>query len=96
MRGRRKAWGARKACRGAGECVAKEGVTNLTQVAIGETRIITDLDTRDEAVNDFLLRLGCYRGERITLLNRTKHMCTVVIKNSRYSIDTAIARSIIV
>lgn len=76
---------------------SKSGVgMNLMEAKAGETHTILDLDTAEEEMNNFLLRLGCYRGERITLLAKTKHMCTVVIKNGRYSIDAALARSIIV
>lgn len=69
---------------------------NLMEARPGETHTILALDTEDDEVNNFLLRLGCYRGERITLIAKSKHMCTVVIKNCRYSIDAALARSIVV
>ncbi len=69
---------------------------NLMEAEAGETHTIVELDTEEEDMNAFLVRLGCYRGEKITLLAKTKHMCTIVIKDGRYSIDSALARSIIV
>ncbi len=76
--------------------VTSKATMKLTEAKVGQTLIITDLDTQEEEMNDFLLRLGFYPGERITLINKNKHMCTVVIKNSRYSIDSELARSIVV
>lgn len=67
---------------------------DLLDGEVGHTYVISHLDTSDAEVNIFLLRLGCYEGEPITLISKTRRMYTVVIKNSRYTIDSALARAI--
>ena len=62
----------------------------------GETYVIRAIDTDDEDMNSFLFRLGCYSGEPVTLLNKQKKSCIIVIKDSRYSIDNLLAESILI
>lgn len=69
---------------------------NLLEGNVGETYMVKDIDTADEEMNGFLFRLGCYSGEPITLMSKKKKGCIVVIKDSRYSIDNALAEAIII
>lgn len=57
--------------------------------------IIRDIETNDEELNAFLFSLGCYSGEPITVISRLKGGCIVSIKDSRYSIDNALAEAIL-
>ncbi len=68
---------------------------NLLQVDPG-TYTVKKIDTSDEDMNSFLFRLGCYSGERITVISRKKNSCIVVIKDGRYSLDAMLANAIIV
>ena len=69
---------------------------NLAEANIGEECIIKDVVTDDEELNTFLFSLGCYSGEPITVVSRKKRNCVVVIKDARYSIDTELAKSILI
>ena len=69
---------------------------NLTVAQEGKEYIIRNINTQDEELNSFLFSLGCYSGEPITVVTRRKHSCTVSIKDGRYSIDSQLAKAIIV
>lgn len=67
---------------------------NLTTAVEGKEYIIKDIVTNDEELDEFLFSLGCYSGEPITVVSRKKKTCVVSIKDSRYSIDNALAAAI--
>ncbi len=67
---------------------------NLTTAVEGKEYIIKDIFTDDEELDSFLFSLGCYSGEPITVVSRKKKTCVVSIKDSRYSIDSALAAAI--
>ena len=69
---------------------------NLREVEEGKEYIISRITTDDEELDSFLFSLGCYTGEAITVVRRTKHGCVVAIKDGRYSIDNQLAEAIIV
>ena len=62
----------------------------------GEEYIIKSIQTGDDELESFLFSLGCYCGEPITVISRTKSNCTVSIKDGRYNIDKALANAITV
>lgn len=67
---------------------------DLTTAIEGKEYIIKDIVTNDEELDEFLFSLGCYSGEPITVVSRKKKTCVVSIKDSRYSIDSALAAAI--
>lgn len=67
---------------------------NLTEANLGEEYIVRDIVTDDEELNAFLFSLGCYSGEPITVIDRTKKNCVVSIKDARYNIDNELANAI--
>ncbi len=69
---------------------------NLLEVNEGQEYIIKSIQTDDEELNSFLFSLGCYSGEKITVIAFRKGGCTVSIKDGRYSIDNQLAEAIIV
>ena len=69
---------------------------NLTEVIEGKEYIIDKIDTEDDELDAFLFSLGCFSGEPITVVSRKKKMCTVSIKDGRYSIDSRLAAAITV
>ncbi len=69
---------------------------NLLEVSTGQECIIKSIETNDEELNAFLFSLGCYSGEKITVINFRKGGCTVSIKDARYNIDNQLAEAIIV
>ena len=69
---------------------------NLFDGEKGKSYIISDIKTDDNDLKSFLFSLGCYSGENITIINKKKSGLTVVIKDGRYSIDSQLAKTIII
>lgn len=69
---------------------------NLSVAQEGKEYIISAVETDDEELNAFLFSLGCYSGERITVVTRRKGGCVVSIKDGRYNIDKQLAEAITV
>ena len=69
---------------------------SLLNANIGEEYIVRDSRTDDEDLNSFLFSLGCYSGEPITVISRTRGGCKVSIKDGRYTIDSGLAGAILV
>ncbi|HIT79075.1 MAG TPA: FeoA domain-containing protein, partial [Candidatus Faecivivens stercorigallinarum] len=44
----------------------------------------------------FLFSLGCFAGEKITVVSRRKGGCVVSIKDGRYNIDNQLADAILI
>lgn len=68
----------------------------LTAGDLATNYIIDEVKTNDEELDDFLFTLGCFKGERITIVSRVGNSLVVAIKDGRYNIDTNIADAIIV
>lgn len=69
---------------------------NLSNVIEGKEYKIATIETNDEELDAFLFSLGCYSGEAITVVSRTKSTCVVSIKDARYTIDNQLAEVITV
>ena len=69
---------------------------NLWTAQEGKEYIIQRIETDDEELNAFLFSLGCYSGEPITVVSRRRGSCVVSVKDGRYSIDSELAKAIIV
>jgi len=69
---------------------------NLRSAKEGSEYIIQRIETDDEELNAFLFSLGCYSGEKITVVSRRRSGCVISIKDGRYSIDNQLAEAIIV
>ena len=67
---------------------------NLTTAELGNEYIIQSVDVEDEELNSFLFSLGCYSGEPITVVSRRKKSCVISLKDSRYNIDSQLAKAI--
>ena len=67
---------------------------NLRQAEVEKDYIISSIETNDEELNAFLFSLGCYSGEKITVVSHLKGCCVVSIKDARYSIDNQLAEAI--
>ena len=67
---------------------------NLLLSEVGREYIIQAIKTDDEELDAFLLSLGCYSGEPITVISRRRGGCIVSIKDGRYSIDNHLAAAI--
>lgn len=69
---------------------------SLNNALEGKEYTIRQIDTNDEELNAFLFSLGCYSGEKITVVSRLKNGCVVSIKDGRYNIDRQLASAIVV
>ncbi len=69
---------------------------NLKDAIEGKEYVITSINTEDEELDAFLFSLGCYSGEKITVVSHKKGGCTVSIKDARYSIDNQLAEAILI
>ena len=69
---------------------------NLNNAEAGKEYVIRAVEVEDQELNSFLFSLGCYSGEYITVVYRHKSHCVVSIKDGRYSIDSQLAKAILV
>ena len=67
---------------------------NLKEATEEREYIVKSIKTEDEDLNAFLFSLGCYKGEKITVISHLKGGAIVSIKDGRYSIDNALAKAI--
>ncbi len=74
----------------------REVVSNLSGADIDHTYEIKSITTDDKEMENFLFSLGCFEGERITLISVLADNYIVNIKDARYCIDTDLARSILI
>lgn len=68
----------------------------LKSAVEGKEYVIRGIQTEDEEMDAFLFSLGCYSGERITVVSRRKSGCVVSIKDARYNIDDQLAEAILI
>ena len=67
---------------------------NLNDAELGKEYIIADVKTDgDEEMESFLFSLGCYSGEKITVVDKKRNL-VVSIKDARYNIDPELAAAI--
>lgn len=67
---------------------------NLRDAIEGKEYVISSIVTDDEEMDAFLFSLGCYAGQRITVVSRLRGSCVVAIKDGRYNIDNQLAEAI--
>ena len=56
--------------------------------------VIKNIVTEDEELDAFLFSLGCYAGEKITVISHLKGGCVVSIKDGRYTFDKNLCKAI--
>ena len=69
---------------------------NLRNAEEGKEYIISRIETDDEELDAFLFSLGCYSGEKITVVRRMKSGLIVAITDARYNIDNQLAEAILI
>ena len=66
----------------------------LNNAELGKEYRIDAVNTEgDEEMESFLFSLGCYSGEKITVVNKKRNL-VVAIKDARYNIDPELADAI--
>lgn len=71
-------------------------IMTLATANVDNEYIIKQIDTDDVEMKDFLFTLGCYAGERITVISNLSENYVINVKEARYSIDIELANAIIV
>ena len=71
-------------------------IMNLSAAQEGKEYIVSRIDTDDEELDAFLFSLGCYSGEKITVVTQKRSGCVVSIKDGRYNMDNLLASAIVV
>lgn len=66
---------------------------SLTKAKIGQALIIKEVRGK-EKISKFLFSLGCYEGEKITVISKLAGNYVINVKDSRYAIDESMAKSI--
>lgn len=74
----------------------KEKAMNLCEAELGLEYLIKEVKTGDEELNSFLFSLGCYSGEKVTVVTRGKSGMVVALKDARYHIDSHLGEKILV
>jgi Fe2+ transport system protein FeoA len=58
------------------------------------TYTIESVQTDQEEMRGFLFSLGCYPGEKVTLISKMANMMVIRVNDARYSIDEQLAHAI--
>ncbi|MGI6679062.1 MAG: FeoA family protein [Dehalobacterium sp.] len=69
---------------------------NLTCAEINRPYIIKGIDTGEKEMKDFLFTLGCFDGEKITVISKLAENYIIHVKDARYSIDKDLAKRILI
>lgn len=73
-----------------------DNTIKLSLGELAESYVITDINTREKGMKEFLFTLGCYPGERIAIISHLASNLIINVKDARYSIDDDLASAIIV
>ncbi len=68
---------------------------NLSKAKLNQEYIVDEINSNDESMKEFLFSLGCYPGERVTVISKLASNYIVSVKDARYSIDEELAKCII-
>ncbi|WP_330400324.1 FeoA family protein [Tepidibacter mesophilus] len=69
---------------------------NLSEVEVNVEYIIKSIETDDEDMESFLFTLGCYEGEKVTVISVLAENYVISVKDARYSIDLELAQAILI
>ncbi|NLM21913.1 MAG: ferrous iron transport protein A [Peptococcaceae bacterium] len=68
----------------------------LAKGKINTPYVVNEVNTDHEDIKTLLFSLGCYPGEKVTIISKLASNYIVNIKDARYSIDEDLAKAIIV
>lgn len=69
---------------------------NLTQADINVPYIIKAVEATDINMKDYLFTLGCFEGEKITVISLLAENYVINVRDARYSIDEDLAKAILI
>ncbi|WKY49234.1 FeoA family protein [Eubacteriaceae bacterium ES3] len=71
----------------------------MSNLSEGEANVpyrIKEIRTEDQEMIEFLFSLGCYQDEEVTIISRLAGNIVISVKDARYSINTELAKVIII
>lgn len=68
----------------------------LSEAKVDVEHTIKEIKTNDDEIKSFLFTLGCYEGEKVTVISVLAENYVISIKDARYSIGVELAEAIIV
>lgn len=69
---------------------------NLTNAAMNIPYTIKGIEADEKGMKEFLFTLGCYEGEKVTVISALAENYVIHVKDARYSIDEDLARAILI
>ena len=69
---------------------------NLTDAEVNHPYVIKGIVAAEEGMKDFLCTLGCFEGETVTVISVLTENYIIHVKDARYSIDSDLARAILI
>ncbi len=69
---------------------------NLTHADVNRPYIIKRINAGDKGIKKFLFTLGCYEGEKVTVISVLADIYVINVKDARYSIDKDLAEAILI
>ncbi len=69
---------------------------SLSHAKLNVTYVVDKITSNSEDMQKFLFTLGCYPGEKVTVISKLASNYIINIKDARYSIDKELADAILV
>jgi len=69
---------------------------SLSKGMLNTQYTVNCVTTNDQDIRQFLFTLGCYPGEKVTIISKLASNYIINIKDARYSIDEDLASAIMV
>lgn len=69
---------------------------SLTHAEVNRSYTIKGINAKEEGMKDFLFTLGCFEGEQVTVISVLADNYIIHVKDARYSIDSDLAKAILV
>ncbi len=72
-------------------------IKTLVQGELNVEYVVKSIETvGDEEMEKFLFSLGCYEGQKVTIVSKLNKNFVITIKDARYSIDESLANAILI
>lgn len=69
---------------------------SLSDGKLNKTYVVDKIQVEQDDMREFLFSLGCYPGEKITIISKLASNLIINVKDARYSIDQDLAKAIYV
>lgn len=69
---------------------------NLTLARTNQPCVIREIKAEEKGIKEFLFTLGCFEGETITVISTLADNYIIHVKDARYSIDSDLAKAILI